>query len=95
MKGGRFTRLAIPQRHRIGDKFWNDGIIYVLTKGEYNFHEGDTVIIKNIYGANITMSQDKKQFFTLYADIEQRTVFQQRAGDSLQTLEDDIPDELL
>ena len=57
-------------------------------------HEGDTIVIKEITAATLVKWKDK-QYFSIYAVIEYKTAEQNRAGDNRQTLDDDIPEELL
>lgn len=94
VRGGKYTQFTIVQQHRIIDKYWKDGFLNVLVNGEYTFHEGDAILIKKINAANI-VSYNGKQYFSIYAEIEYKTMYMQRAGENLQILEDDIPDELL
>ena len=93
-KGGRYTEFSLLQQHRVGEKFWKDGFINVLVNGEYTFHEGDTIVIKEINGANL-LSYEGKQYFSIYADIEYKTMYDNMAGENLLNLENDIPEELL
>lgn len=93
-KGGKYTQFTIPQKHRVGDRYFKDGFLNVLVNGEYMLHEGDTIVIKEITAATLVKWKDK-QYFSIYAVIEYKTAEQNRAGDNRQTLDDDIPEELL
>lgn len=94
IKGGQFTQFTVVQKHRVLNTYWKDGYINVLVKGEYTFHDGDTIVINKINGANL-ISFKGKQYFSLYAEVEYKTDYENKAGENLQTLQDDIPDEFL
>lgn len=93
-KGGKYTQFTIPQQHRVGDRYFKDGFLNVLVSGEYILHEGDSIIIKAITAATL-VKWNGKQYFSIYANIDFKTHAQHLAGENLQTLDDDIPEELL
>ena len=93
-KGGRYTQFTIPQQHRVGDKYWNDGFLNVLVGGEYTLHDGDSIVINEITAATLVKWQGK-QYFSIYAKVDYKTFAKNLAGDNLKTLDDDIPEELL
>ena len=90
---GKYTQFTIPQHHKIGDRIWNDGYLNVLVEGDYIMHEGDSITIKEITAANIRMYKNK-QYFSVYAKVDYKTYAQNQAKENLQTLEDDIPEDL-
>lgn len=94
-KGGEHTQFSMPQSHRNPDGrgYIRDGFINVLAKGSYDFHEGDAIVIKQINGATV-ISWNGKQYFSIYADIEYKSVEEQKAEPNKGILEDDIPDDL-
>ena len=93
-KGGKYTQLTLGQQHRVGNKYWNDGFINVLVKGEINWVRGDVIKINEITAATL-VSWKGKQYFSIYADVDYIPLLESKAGAFKQTLEDDIPDELL
>ena len=93
VKGGRYTQFTLPQQHRVADRYWNDGFINVLVEGDYTFHDGDTITILEITAVSLRYFK-RKQYFSVYAKIDYKTYANAQAKANLQTLEDDIPDEL-
>lgn len=89
MKGGKYTRFAIPQFHREGDKDVQDGLINVLVRGDYRFKRGDYIKILKITGAN-----RQGNYFTLIAEIEYIAEEEYLAEPNSELLADNIPDDL-
>lgn len=87
--GGRFTSFGVPQYHREGDRDVSDGFINVNVRGEYNFHRGDLIRIKEITGAKVTNGK----WFAVFADIEYVSMTEQIAEPNRELLEN-IPDDL-
>ena len=87
--GGKYTSFGVPQFHREGDRDVSDGFINVNAKGEYDFHRGDLIRIKEITGAKVSQSK----WFTVYAEIEFITMTEKRAEPNRKLLES-IPDDL-
>ena len=67
-KGGRYTQFTVPQQHRVGDKYWNDGFINVLVEGDYTLHDGDSITILEISGVSLRYFK-RRQYFSVYAKI--------------------------
>ena len=90
LKGGKYTRFAIPQFHRQNDVDVKDGLLNVITKGSYYFHRGDMIKIKKITGANVI----NRQYFAIFAEIEYISEEMDRAEPNSELLENDIPEDL-
>lgn len=95
IEGGKYTQFAIPQRHiEYGSQQINDGVVNFVAKGEYDFEKGDLIIIKQIEGAKLKKYKGK-QYFSLLGSIEVKTQAEKQAGQHWQTLNDNIPEDLL
>lgn len=90
LQGGKYTRFAVPQFHRQGDKDVADGFINILAKGDYDFHRGDTIRILRITGANVISAK----YFSIFAEIEHIPAMIAKAEQNSKLLEHDIPDDI-
>lgn len=90
LKGGRFTRFAVPMFHREGDRDVPDGLINILARGDYQFRRGDQIKMVTITGANVRNSK----YFTLFAEIEYFTEAEIKAEPNRELLDANIPDDL-
>lgn len=89
MRGG-YISFGLPVRHHDGEKYIEDGFINIVTKGEYDFHRGDSITIKQITGANVRSSK----YFTIFAKIEYKSKAQRKAEPNRELIDENIPDDL-
>lgn len=93
VRGKTYTQFTLPQHHREWGKMKDDGYLNVLVKEVLPWSKGDIVKIKHIKGAQLRLFHDR-YYFSLYADVQVKTVADQAAEKNRELLDDNIPDDL-
>lgn len=85
-----YTSFGVPISHHNGERLIDDGYINVVVKGDFDFHMGDRITIRQITGANIR----NNKYFTIMAKIGYKTKAEHLAEPNRELIDANIPDDI-